>query len=89
MLVCKQVTYSGCVQGVGFRYTSRSLAQHYPITGYVRNLANGKVELVAQGEESQVKAFLQALADRMADAIHDIKMDDASVGNYDDFAIRH
>src|SRR5439155_885059 len=46
MNVYKRVHYSGRVQGVGFRYTAQGLAADYAVAGYVRNLANGDVELV-------------------------------------------
>jgi len=46
MMVCKLVRYRGCVQGVGFRYTARRLAEGFPVAGYVRNLSSGEVELV-------------------------------------------
>lgn len=55
------VFYSGHVQGVGFRYTARSLAKGYEITGWVRNLPDGRVELVAEGPESELVSFLQAV----------------------------
>ena len=48
MTVCKQVRYSGQVQGVGFRYTAQRLAEGYAVSGYVRNLPEGDVELVAE-----------------------------------------
>lgn len=56
-----QVYYAGRVQGVGFRYSVRELACGYEVTGYVRNLPDGRVELVAEGEESEVQAFLEAI----------------------------
>ena len=58
MTVCKRVYYSGRVQGVGFRYTAQGLAADYTVAGYVRNLPNGDVELVAEGPADQVDAFL-------------------------------
>jgi acylphosphatase len=68
-VACKHVHYSGEVQGVGFRYTARSLAQGFPIAGYVRNLADGRVELMAEGEAVEVERFLEALARRMSEYI--------------------
>lgn len=56
-----QVFYEGRVQGVGFRYTARRLAAGYDVAGYVRNLADGRVELVASGDVGEVDAFLSAL----------------------------
>ncbi len=55
------VFYAGRVQGVGFRYTAREIACGYDLTGYVRNLNDGRVELVAEGTEEEVKEFLEAL----------------------------
>ncbi len=58
-----QVLYTGRVQGVGFRYTVRSLAPGYEVTGTVRNLADGRVELVAEGPQDELEAFQQAVRD--------------------------
>jgi acylphosphatase len=69
MAVRKRVLYSGQVQGVGFRYTTRHLAQGFPVAGYVRNLPSGQVEVVVEGPAEQVEAFLAALARTMADYI--------------------
>lgn len=56
-----QVFYSGRVQGVGFRYTVKTVAQGYELTGMVRNLLDGRVELVAEGDREELDAFLQAI----------------------------
>ncbi len=56
-----QIYYSGNVQGVGFRYTVRSVATGYEVTGTVRNLPDGRVELVAEGARSELDAFRQAI----------------------------
>jgi acylphosphatase len=56
-----QVHYSGRVQGVGFRYGARETACGFEVAGFVRNLYDGRVELVAEGEEEEVKAFLEAI----------------------------
>lgn len=55
------VHYSGHVQGVGFRYTARSLAPGYEVTGKVRNLSDGRVELVLEGDRDELEAFRQAV----------------------------
>lgn len=54
--------FSGQVQGVGFRFTTQRIACQFPVTGYVKNLANGKVELVAEGEEKVLQDFLLAVS---------------------------
>ncbi len=58
-----QVLYSGNVQGVGFRYTAKSVATGFEVTGTVRNLVDGRVELVAEGEQTELEAFRQAIRD--------------------------
>ncbi len=56
-----QILYSGNVQGVGFRYTVKSVATGFEVTGTVRNLADGRVELVAEGSQDELEAFRQAI----------------------------
>ena len=56
-----QVFYEGNVQGVGFRYSVRQIAKGFDVTGSVRNLADGRVELLATGETDEVRAFLEAI----------------------------
>jgi acylphosphatase len=58
-----QIHYSGRVQGVGFRYTVKSLTAGYELTGTVRNLPDGRVELVAEGPREELEAFRQAVRD--------------------------
>ena len=55
------IFYSGRVQGVGFRFTAKTLAQGFEITGVVRNLPDGRVELVAEGPRAELDAFQQAV----------------------------
>lgn len=69
------VIYSGRVQGVGFRYTVKQVAAGYDVTGTVRNLADGRVELVAEGARDEVEAFRQGIRDAGLDAF--IRQEDA------------
>ena len=89
MSTAKHVTYSGRVQGVGFRYTADRIAEEFGVNGYVRNLPTGEVELAAEGEAEIVDAFLAALAQRMTRYIEQNSVRDESVGGYKDFQIRH
>jgi acylphosphatase len=57
------IFYSGHVQGVGFRYTVKSVATGFEVTGTVRNLADGRVELVAEGMKEELEAFRRAVQD--------------------------
>jgi len=56
-----QVVYSGQVQGVGFRYTAKRTAAGFEVTGAVRNLPDGRVELAAEGARDELEAFRQAV----------------------------
>ncbi|MCZ7591013.1 MAG: acylphosphatase [Kiritimatiellae bacterium] len=58
---CARVHLDGRVQGVGFRQTTCLVARGYRIVGYVKNLQDGSVELMAQGEQIEVLNFLDAL----------------------------
>ena len=89
MAVCKHAIYSGRVQGVGFRYTTERLAERFPVTGYVRNLPNGDVEVVAEGQPQQVEAFLAAVAERMANYIAQSRVQDEMPGGYQEFTVRY
>lgn len=53
--------FSGRVQGVGFRYTARQIAQGFTVTGQVRNLEDGRVHLIAEGAENEVQEFLREI----------------------------
>ena len=55
------VFYSGRVQGVGFRYTVKALTPGFEVTGTVRNLNDGRVELIAEGAREELDAFRQAI----------------------------
>ncbi len=62
-LVRVHVHYSGRVQRVGFRYTVKSLVPGYDVLGTIRNLPDGRVELVVEGEHAELEGFLQAVRD--------------------------
>jgi acylphosphatase len=87
--VRKRVLYSGRVQGVGFRYTARGLADGYAVAGSVRNLPNGDVELVAEGAADQVDAFLKAVAGSMAGHIARTTVREEPPAGDSGFHIRH
>jgi acylphosphatase len=71
-----QIFYSGHVQGVGFRFTVKSVATGFEVTGVVRNLPDGRVELVAEGERSELEAFRAAIPESGLAAC--IRREDAS-----------
>ena len=58
-----EIFYGGRVQGVGFRYTVKRTATGFEVTGVVRNLSDGRVELLAEGTERELEAFRKAIQD--------------------------
>lgn len=71
-----KVLYSGRVQGVGFRYTAKTVATGFEITGTVRNLSDGRVELVTEGTREELVAFHAAIKDSgLAGFIRDEQME--------------
>ncbi len=86
----REVYYAGSVQGVGFRYTVRSLASRFEVTGFVRNLSDGRVHLVAEGEAAEVAAFLDAVKAEMRYYINDVEETvRPAAGRFRGFEIRH
>jgi acylphosphatase len=84
------VLYSGRVQGVGFRYTTNSIARGHDVSGYVRNLPDGQVELVAEGEPHAIDAFRREVRDRFFNHIRDERCDvQPATGEFDGFEIRY
>lgn len=73
MIERRRITYDGRVQGVGFRMTARRLSSSYPISGYVRNQADGRVEMVVEGEPDILSSYLQAVHREFGDMIRDIQ----------------
>lgn len=61
----REIHYSGNVQGVGFRYTTRSIARGYAVTGFVKNLRDGRVQVVVEGAPDEVQAFLDHIRAEM------------------------
>jgi len=61
----RRIHFFGNVQGVGFRYTTCSVAHGFDVTGFVRNCPNRSVELVAEGESGEIERFLDALRAQM------------------------
>jgi acylphosphatase len=67
--IARCVYYFGRVQGVGFRATAAHLARPYAVTGWVRNLSDGRVQLFAEGQEDEVNRFLAAVRERWRDYV--------------------
>lgn len=80
--------FAGRVQGVGFRYATRNLAIRYDVVGYVRNLSDGRVELIAEGPNGEVHNFVDAIKDRMSGYIrHCDECQEPASGQFNHFTI--
>ena len=60
-MIRKHLTFTGRVQGVGFRYRAHSIAVSLGLTGYVKNNYNGTVEAEVQGEPGEIEQFIDGL----------------------------
>jgi len=84
-----EVYYSGRVQGVGFRYTVRWVAKRFAVTGFVRNLPDGRVQLVAEGRPDELRRFLDAVDAEMGHYVVDHQEQaGAASGRFQGFEIR-
>jgi acylphosphatase len=86
----REVHYSGRVQGVGFRYMTRETAERFDVAGYVENLPDGRVGLVAEGEPAEIELFLAAVDERLARYIANTQIRSRpATGEFAGFFIRH
>ena len=85
----KHIYLSGRVQGVGFRAFTRKEASSLGIKGWVKNLADGRVEMKIKGDSSSVKKMIKKVKKGPSFArVDDIEINDEEVENYDRFEIR-
>lgn len=88
--VGRRVLFSGRVQGVGFRFTTCHLAGRFQVTGYVKNLADGRVELVCEGTPTETAQFVDAVRRAMGDYIGQVLSSKIPAsGQYPDFGMRY
>ena len=85
------VFYSGRVQGVGFRLTAEETARGLEVVGWVKNLRDGRVELLAEGPEAVLERFLDAIRNGpMKNFIATVELSWTSAGDaFDEFEIRY
>ena len=85
------VVIEGRVQGVGFRFTTVEVARDYAVTGYVQNMLDGSVKIVAEGAEDELLRFLDGV--RASHVYQQVKRENISwlpaAGGMDDFSIRY
>lgn len=86
----RRVHYSGRVQGVGFRYTAVSIARRHAVTGFVKNLSDGRVVLVAEGEGVVLDRFLSEIGSTMRGYVRQaIAETGQATGEFDCFGVQY
>jgi len=83
------VFFSGRVQGVGFRYQTLQVAKEFEVSGWVKNLPDGRVQLEAEGQAGEVRDFIAALQERMEGHIRKTEQSNATrAPQFSGFTIR-
>lgn len=86
----REVHYSGRVQGVGFRFTTDRIATEFDVVGFVQNLPDGRVHLIAEGTTRTLDNFLESISDTMAGKIHSQHVEaDRATGEFEEFGVRY
>ena len=83
------ITFTGRVQGVGFRFTTQNVAQSYGVSGWVRNEGDGSVKVVAEGEPPELDRFLAAVKQSMEGYIAQARAESSpATGEFQGFSVR-
>ena len=77
-LTARKIVFSGRVQGVGFRFTALNIANRYELKGYVRNIPDGEVEMLAQGAAEMIDECVRDLQDSFVGTISHIDIEEAT-----------
>ncbi len=86
----KTCYFSGSVQGVGFRYTAQNVAQQRNVRGYVKNLPDGRVELVLEGPDDEMDIVVEGIRERLVSFIDKIDFSMLpATGEFGRFSIKH
>lgn len=83
----KRSYFSGRVQGVGFRAKTKKIAQSFPVSGYVRNLEDGRVEVLSQGTSAAVDEFLKTLRTFLQAYIEGVETEDVPLEKHEGFEV--
>ncbi len=87
-MTARHIIFIGRVQGVGFRFTAFDIANRYQLTGLVRNLPDGNVEMIAQGPADDIADCLGDIKESFADYIRETKIEEIAFNpKYKDFKI--
>lgn len=87
MFVAREMTITGMVQGVGFRWTARRIAESEGVSGWVRNNPDGSVGLAVEGSEERVERFMERLNEALGGYIDRIESREVVPNNGGGFSI--
>ena len=88
--IARHIIFSGRVQGVGFRYTAQRSANRHGLTGFVRNLPDETVEMLAQGRPDSVRDCIQDIGEAFGSYLEKTNIDDIRINDiYDSFVITY
>lgn len=86
----RTVWFGGHVQGVGFRFTACEAAERFAVTGAVRNLRDGRVEMVVEGDPQEIDRLITAVRDAMRGYVsHVEQIDEPATGEFSGFGVRY
>jgi len=87
-MIAKHIIFTGRVQGVGFRFTAHRIADRHRLTGFVRNLPNATVEMLAQGASADIDNCITDIKQAFLRYITETKITDLAPNpQYTDFRI--
>jgi acylphosphatase len=87
-MTAKHIIFVGNVQGVGFRFTAHRIAHRHKLTGFVRNLFDGTVEMVAQGPAEDIDACIADIEQSFTGCVRETRIEETAPNpRYDDFRI--
>jgi len=84
------VTLHGVVQGIGFRYAAQDMAREALVSGWVKNESDGTVQIVAEGDENDLKAFIDQIKKIFSQSIDSTESRwEEATGEFEDFRIKY
>ena len=85
----RDILYRGMVQGVGFRFSTQRIAQSFAVAGYVKNLPDGRVQVIVEGKPDEIDRFLLAITESLGHYITEKKQETLTPnGKFSEFGIQ-
>ncbi len=89
-MIKAHIYFSGKVQGVGFRYTTQRYALKLGLNGWVKNLVDGRVEIMVDGDKGKIERLIENLKKHFGRYIQDCSISySEDIGGFTNFQITH